>query len=574
MGSRIKSFFLGNNGKNPATRKSNPRLQGQPYDSAVALEPPLKGSYPVTGNGPNVLDEIQRARAKRDSNRRSISAAVPPNISRRREDAPVRPQTAPGDGPAADTGYTRGRTFSMRSRRTSIFNPSPGRRNASSPEPPPLPKPTREVQTYQPTTGPIIPEGFTPPYVDRNRTPSRASRKSHVDLLDAHSNIVSSSREHSRHRTKASGHRGYGEDVADRNISRHGERRERESRLDLSAPEFSYLKSVYSPKTGAAVAGVEGSPSRAASALGHVLGNDSTNDDTTIRISAPRTSQTHAKTASIRSGGSQSRPAVVFPPRRDSTSARSFGVSRPYDDGPFYDRKGRRLSPLSTSSSSVNDEPPARDPRRHSVGNSKRAVSSPAQGRTQFGLKEPPPVPPPATATIPREASICEQPQNMSTARKPIAGRPRTMSAASQSTATVTSTTNGMASSNGSGDYSPLSNASHGQVPHKEPPNPANKKDHIVKGASEPPSLKGIVDLTNTVDTDVTTKTLPGTYITPIPSISLNSRPISIVSRRSAKSNSNNPTTLFLSPLHVSPHSITEPPSFPPLNWPLSSTAN
>lgn len=583
MGSRIKSLFLGNNGRNSTSKKSNPHLRGQSYDTTVALDPPLKGSYPVAGNGPNVLDEIQRARAKRDSNSGSIAAAVPPDISRRREDVPARPQTAPGDGSAADAGYTRGRTFSMRSRRTSIFSPSPRRRNSSqsvSAEPPPLPKPTREIQTYQPTTGGIIPEGFTPPYVDHNRTSSHASRKSHVDLLYAHSNIVKSSRKQSQHRTKASGHRDYGEDVADRNISRHGERNERESRLDLNTPEFSYLKSVYSPKKGGAV-GVEGSPSRAASALGHVLGNDTTNDDTTIRTSAPRTSQTHAKTASIRSTGSQSRPAVAFPPRRDSASARSFGTSRTHDDAPTtvsgtgaYDRRGRRLSPLSTTPSSINDEPPARDPRRHSVGNSTRAVSSPARGRTQFGLKEPPPVPPPATATVPRGASVSKQAPNTSTSRKPVAQRPRTMSAASQSTTTVTPTANGTGSKNGSVDYTAFPNTSKSQIPSKGQPNVANKKDYIVKGASEPPSLKGVVDLTNTVDTDVTTKTLPGTYIPSIPSISLNSRPLSTFSRRSSKSNYTNHTTPFLSPLHISPHSIIEPPSFPPENWPLSSTAN
>jgi hypothetical protein len=38
------------------------------------------------------------------------------------------------------------------------------------------------------------------------------------------------------------------------------------------------------------------------------------------------------------------------------------------------------------------------------------------------------------------------------------------------------------------------------------------RKGVIVDRASEPPDLKGVVDLKDSVDTDVTTKTLPGTW--------------------------------------------------------------
>lgn len=40
-----------------------------------------------------------------------------------------------------------------------------------------------------------------------------------------------------------------------------------------------------------------------------------------------------------------------------------------------------------------------------------------------------------------------------------------------------------------------------------------NREKYIVEGASERPDLKGIVDLTNTVDTTVTTRQLPGKNI-------------------------------------------------------------
>lgn len=82
----------------------------------------------------------------------------------------------------------------------------------------------------------------------------------------------------------------------------------------------------------------------------------------------------------------------------------------------------------------------------------------------------------------------------------------------------------------------------------------------MVEGSSQPISLDGIVDLTNTVDTDVTTRHLPGTFPRPRSTYSRNS----VISRASASS------VPFLSPLHVTPHSIVEPPSFSP-DWPLPS---
>ena len=134
MGSRIKSFFFGKSSPSPSPsepqqrqrlqqrRPGNPKLKGQSYDAAVAAEAPVQGSYPVAGNGPNVVEEIQRSRARRDkgmdARRQSVhpSIAAPLDIARYREGPAERPRTAPYTGePGA--GYTAttnngGRTLS------------------------------------------------------------------------------------------------------------------------------------------------------------------------------------------------------------------------------------------------------------------------------------------------------------------------------------------------------------------------------------------------------------------------------------------------------------------------------
>jgi len=96
----------------------------------------------------------------------------------------------------------------------------------------------------------------------------------------------------------------------------------------------------------------------------------------------------------------------------------------------------------------------------------------------------------------------------------------------------------------------------------------------IVERAKDPPSLDEVVDLSNTVDTDETTKTMPGTYTPPVPALSHirtlsnTSRPLSI-SSRSLRRLSNIP-----SPLNVHPPDIYEAPSFPPEDPSFSNIIN
>ncbi|KUJ06413.1 uncharacterized protein LY89DRAFT_412204 [Mollisia scopiformis] len=629
--SRLRNLFFGKS-------NGNSNIRGQSYDAAVARDPPVKGSYPVAGNGPNVLEEIQRSRAKRDTRRQSAVAAAP-NVPRYREDPIERPRTAPNDGhrrglgsvnsngSANVNGNSNGRTrsgFSMKS--PPSFFSSSSRRNSlrnSTVEPPPTPpvpnpsvrsttpKPPREVQTYQPRKGVEAEQyndAFVPPFARHNRSDSHASHKSHVDLLEAHSNIRPS-RETSQHRTKASGVRNYGEDVADRNIA-GSKSKEREPRLVLNSPEFSYLRTVYSPKKRSGLGGSDGSHSRTSSALGHVLGHDDVGPSDDIQ---PHTRPLrHAKAASVRSTATAtaSRPGVPYPLRTDSPSVYSYSTNGGRDDDRStngdlaHNRSGRALSPLSASSiqdSSMHEtlrrpgatpdrgrrtlrEPPPVVPSPKQSGLSKVFKPSAAAPRIASvpenvqpaavpsrTLKEPPPVATPEELPRATQPTHLRQKSNSSAKQ-----RRRTMSSASQ----TTTTTNGHASK---GSYSAFPSSSD-RSSTRSPTSATNKRaGMLIEERSEPISLEGVVDLSNTVDTDVTTKTLPGTYPPPIPTISIHrprpniSRPLS-TSRMSVRSgHSSQYTAPVLSPLHVSPHDIMQPPSFPPENWPLipdSETGN
>ncbi|PBP15690.1 hypothetical protein BUE80_DR013586 [Diplocarpon rosae] len=250
---------------------------GHAYDSAIALDPPIKGSYPVAGNGPNVLQEIQRSRAQREAlhGQRRSCVAEAPKFAEVRDESDQRPHTAPPhDGRARGRRSSKswtGRTHSalltkspprikssIKSRsRSSIRStlsaeqppvpalpmamamPAPIIITIPAPTPPPTSRP--RLQTYQPrkdkepegeperagrSAAPSVQQVHVQSYcrnLNHSRSRSLASyafhQSSHVDLFEAHSSIRPS-REASEHRVQASGLRNYGEDVADRNIDR------------------------------------------------------------------------------------------------------------------------------------------------------------------------------------------------------------------------------------------------------------------------------------------------------------------------------------------------------------------
>ncbi|KAL7627848.1 hypothetical protein AAE478_002043 [Parahypoxylon ruwenzoriense] len=199
------------------TKKSSPTdnpndLKAYAYDETVAANPPIRGTYPVAGNGPNLLEKFQKSHPRlRDFHPDDDDSAPPPFVPRFLE----RPSTAP-------------------SHQSPEGSPRPG----SQPETPsPL---VREPlkKRYGPYKLPskiAIDRNddnannksiYSAPSLAfvRNRTSSilsadSGSTRRFVDLLDAQS-FIRPSDFHGR--VKAAGTKDYGEDVADRNIGENG----------------------------------------------------------------------------------------------------------------------------------------------------------------------------------------------------------------------------------------------------------------------------------------------------------------------------------------------------------------
>ncbi|KAH8594444.1 hypothetical protein B0O99DRAFT_595378 [Bisporella sp. PMI_857] len=526
-------------------RKSNSRnLKAQAYEAQVAAEPPIKGSYPVAGNGPNVLEDLQRSHARRQS----VSSAAPaPVVPLHRDARPQneRPRTAPHNGepgggyqsatPAIDFTYERTRSgFSVKShpgffgRRNSIGNPKAKRATwfPKAESPPPLPRDAEaytsaQVKTYQPTRGNTTTDAtdrgrtintHVPPPVSFNparqhaRSDSRASHRSHIDILDAHSTIHATE-ELSHHRAEASGRREFGEDVADRNMT---ESRDQESRLDFNSPELSYMKQLYSPRKRAALREAAKEPhSRVDSALGHVLGSDgsSSSDDIPQRQSGPLPASAPHSPSEPRSG---SRVATSYPPKSASASSHiALGKHvKPADRPSNNEPRGRIISPLASTIASTNDDTefqiryhnPPRGPASSRAIVSNANVTERGRPRTTSSTIEQP-LP---QASIPNGSPQTQTRRHNTSVSSEHTIVPGTKSRESSATYSAFPSTR-------DNDLSESSNVA---------PTSSSTKRHILQGegVKGPPNLKGIVDLKDSVDTEVITKTRPAAvheHVTP-----------------------------------------------------------
>ncbi|KAH6969436.1 hypothetical protein HG530_005508 [Fusarium avenaceum] len=195
-------------------RKSNGNrasIKAQAYNSTVAAVPPIQGTYPVAGNGPNVLDQLQRAARKRsraqlstvsrgvDHNRDHDSAAPPPMVSRFRGMSPSRPTTAPNQL-NSQTSRPLSLSRSIRSSNSAWSVPEKPTRGRTE-KPPPVPSiPTRHRR-------------------ENSADSFQEKRNSFIDILDAQGEFKPSN---FRSRVAAAGVREFGEDVAERNLGENG----------------------------------------------------------------------------------------------------------------------------------------------------------------------------------------------------------------------------------------------------------------------------------------------------------------------------------------------------------------
>ncbi|GAW10840.1 hypothetical protein ANO14919_001750 [Xylariales sp. No.14919] len=195
------------------SKKSYSDLKTSAYDTTVASSPPIRGTYPVLGNGSKILEEFQKSHPNLATISHNNTPASSPLVSRFRGDGlhgpgVERPRTAPSSQPGE------------------IKN-SLGLPPEPEPEPslPPIPKkkygpyrlPPKVSTDIRASTIPAQPvpsPSLVSIYSDSARSSEPGKPRGYVDLLDAQS-MIRPSNFHSR--IQATGARNYGEDVADRN---------------------------------------------------------------------------------------------------------------------------------------------------------------------------------------------------------------------------------------------------------------------------------------------------------------------------------------------------------------------
>jgi len=554
-------------------RKSNSsNLKAQAYDSHVASDPPIRGTFPVAGNGPNVLDDLERSHIRRTS---VSSVAPPPDVPRTRYE---RPRTAPQNGlPTSDS--TSERTWSgismnfpsgfLSNRRNSIGNPK-AKRSSWYPkeESPSFAQPkihgnvAGEIKTYQPTRKDAVKDvsigqsatakqkaprssSYYPPLTNsispHSRSDSQTSYRSHVDMLNANSKMYHTNEVY-KNKTRASALRDYGEDIADRNIAGSGER---DSRIDFDSPDLNHTKRIHSPRQPAGVTREAKNPqSRSNLALDHILGDDNTGDDTQPRVQS---------TSQRSSAGPKPKTLKSYPPRTESASshvalrnARVEMQRLPPKRATSSDSNNRKIRPTSSSSthSSTDDDCVIR---YH-----KPLQSVKVKGRgahlidTPHTTTAPEPDRGRSRTALPAVPSI---PVNIKLATSPTSSPRRRIPSNSSDPLAITARSLKDPASN-----SIIAARKLNRSPSQESYTLATSTKQKMSTKEAQQSPKGAVDLKGSTDTTAVTKTLSGRY------------PRS-QSRSSVISRASSYQVPHLSPLHVSPHDIVELPSFPP-NWP------
>ncbi|KAL3426872.1 hypothetical protein PVAG01_00381 [Phlyctema vagabunda] len=360
-------------------RHQGSKLKASPYDSAVALDPPIRGLYPVAGNGPNVLEELQRSKEYYDteaSTRQSASTAEypdTPNIPQWRQDGPQRPKTAPQKEEIffgrQDVKGRGGRAMSGSSTSTSTFRQVPhGPQHWSTGAV--IHDSTKRVVSSQPAR--LSDDDYIdlpPPnlHATHSRAESPHSRASYIDVLVAHKTLLGTS-EAVHDVIKASGRRSHGEDVADRNIVDHVEA-DMHDEPDEHFSQFSYHGKV---SFAATHGGSTVRHTRLDSTFENVLVYDDDTQPQHTPLTSRPASQSQSQTVASISG---SRPGNAFPVRVDSISTYQ-APGRRIDD---RTRSMRRRTLSSSSSAVIHEEPSSRTSRRQSLT---QAVSSDYFGST------------------------------------------------------------------------------------------------------------------------------------------------------------------------------------------------
>ncbi|KAH8202550.1 hypothetical protein TruAng_003261 [Truncatella angustata] len=203
-------------------------LKAQPYKATVASQPPTRGNAPVAGNGPNIIETLQKTHPK-FKNAANISFGAHSSastVSLGRVEKIDRPRTAPSED--RQTWANRRRSGSWKAHPIPALPSMPFAKTRPPyrlPDKKPQPI-TRQSKPRPPFRLPDAPSALDKPLplFARERSTSIHSGRSgsataYVDLLDAQAGINPTD---FRQRIQATGARDYGEDVADRNIGENG----------------------------------------------------------------------------------------------------------------------------------------------------------------------------------------------------------------------------------------------------------------------------------------------------------------------------------------------------------------
>ncbi|KAF3061254.1 hypothetical protein GL218_04206 [Daldinia childiae] len=187
-----------------STGNLNNNLKAQAYDETVAANPPIRGTYPVYGNGPSILEKFQISHPHLRDGHFNDNSAPPPIVPRLLD----RPNTAPTQSPE---GLSRPK--SQVGTPVKSLREQPKKRHGPYKLPSKIP--TERNESIYSVPSPTFTRGRNSSIFSGDSESTRGF----VDLLEAHSFIKPSD---FYGRVKATGTKDYDEDVADRNISENG----------------------------------------------------------------------------------------------------------------------------------------------------------------------------------------------------------------------------------------------------------------------------------------------------------------------------------------------------------------
>ncbi|KAI5925289.1 hypothetical protein F4810DRAFT_708675 [Camillea tinctor] len=191
-------------------------LKAQAYDATVPSMPPIRGTFPVAGNGPSILEKYQRSHpnlrsaASYSYEEEDETSAPPPLVPRLHSSSTGRPRTASTEQGGSEMGRPRIVSSIVPSQsRLSLRQTSKSRYGSFI-----LPiKTARNDATDSLYSVPS--PAFARTSLRSSHGSESTSAKGFVDLLDAQS-LIRPSDFHGR--VQATGAKNYGEDVADRNM--------------------------------------------------------------------------------------------------------------------------------------------------------------------------------------------------------------------------------------------------------------------------------------------------------------------------------------------------------------------